>query len=129
MLIVQACTESGAPKGLPEFETTGSGVSHASTGAFSNVTIPAGTTMWFNSQVRYSGLPNQVVRLYSSGGRITFSAGGVTYNLVVPDAVVTIDSRTTASTSFAVGLGRRVSPFSTRDRRSSAPSPGQRRVE
>lgn len=99
-----ACSEAEDSKPALSFETSGAGISHGSTGAFSTVPIPAGTTIWFNSEVRYSGVPNQVVHLYSNGARITFTAGGVNYNLTVPDGVVTIDPRlASASTTFTAG--------------------------
>ncbi|MFO0726722.1 MAG: DUF4215 domain-containing protein [Myxococcota bacterium] len=103
-LLVVGCLEQ-EPRDSASFsgvETSSAGLTARSTsGGFSNVAISAGTTIWFNSEVRYSGLPNDIVRLYMNGSRVTFSAGGTNYNLVVPDGEIVIDPHlTTASTTF-----------------------------
>src|SRR4051812_41677955 len=77
--------------------TTGS--SNASN--FNGTAIAAGSSIWFSSVFKVSGVGSAPVRVFVSSQHIAFSANGVSYDLPVPDGLVTITpGATTASTTF-----------------------------
>jgi hypothetical protein len=56
---------------------------------FNGTAIPAGRSIWFNSIVKATNLPNGGVVGYRNA-HITFTAGSQVYSLPVPDAVITV---------------------------------------
>jgi hypothetical protein len=73
---------------------------------FNPTAIPAGDTVWFDSEFKVGGLPpgTSSLTLHVTGQTITFSASGSNYSLPVPDATVTLSSSTSvASTTFDAG--------------------------
>jgi hypothetical protein len=76
-----------------------SGSSSASN--FNGTAIAAGRTIWFTSVFKVSGLGSAPAHLYVTSQHIAFSANGVSYDLPVPDGIVTITpGATSASTTF-----------------------------
>jgi hypothetical protein len=72
------------------------------TASFNGTAIPAGDTLWFNSAFTASGLPKTApATIHADNGTISFTAGGTTFNVAVPNAVVVLTpGATSASTSF-----------------------------
>ena len=69
---------------------------------FNGTAIPAGDTVWFNSEFQASGLGNGPVTLQFTNQTITFTANGTNYNLSVPNSTVTFTPGTTvASTTYS----------------------------
>jgi hypothetical protein len=72
---------------------------------FNGTSILAGRTIWFNSVFKPSGLSgtgDTTIRMIN--GSITFTVGGTTYNLPVPNATVTFSrTATTATTTYDAG--------------------------
>jgi hypothetical protein len=67
------------------------------TANFNGAAMPAGTTLWFNSSFKVSGLGPQGATLHVNHASVTSSAFGV----AVPDAVISLSpTATTASTVF-----------------------------
>ena len=66
---------------------------------FNGTAIQAGNTLWFNSVLKVHGLGSQPVTISFTNQVITFTSGGTTYNLPVPDATVTFDPAATAATT------------------------------
>jgi hypothetical protein len=80
------------------------------TSNFNGTPIAAGTNIWFNSVVKVSGLGSAPATLKMVNSSISFMANGLSYNLPVPDAVITFDpSATTATTTFSVAANEWVS--------------------
>jgi hypothetical protein len=68
---------------------------------FNGTAINAGDTIWFNSEVKVSGLGATPATLHLVNSAIDFSAGGTSYHLNVPNADVTFSpTATTATTTF-----------------------------
>src|SRR5205814_6419975 len=68
---------------------------------FNGTPINAGTTIWFNGTLNASGVGKKGATIRFDQSTIRFMANGVSYNLAVPDAVITISpTATTASTVF-----------------------------
>jgi hypothetical protein len=69
---------------------------------FNKNAIGAGRFIWFSGVVKANGLGTGTATLKFSRQTVTFTAGGTTYTLVVPDGLVTFSSTaTSATTSFA----------------------------
>ena len=68
---------------------------------FDGTTLKAGSTLWFNSEVRVKGLGSSPVTLHVLHGEIDFRAGGTSYQVPVPDATITFSpTATKATTTF-----------------------------
>jgi hypothetical protein len=77
---------------------------------FNGTPIAAGSTIWFNSVVKVSGLGSAPATLSLVNSSINFTANGVSYNLAVPGASVTFDpTATTATTTFNAAANEWVS--------------------
>ena len=67
---------------------------------FNGTFVPAGTYLWFNSHFKANNVTNGTVIDFSKGS-ISFTAGGTSYNLAVPDAEITFSSSVSCtSTTF-----------------------------
>jgi hypothetical protein len=66
---------------------------------FNGTAVQAGNTLWFNSVLKVHGLGSQPVTISFTNQVITFTSGGTTYSLPVPDATVTFDPAATAATT------------------------------
>ncbi len=88
---------------------TGSALSVVSTN-FSRPPIAAGNTIWFDSVlsakpprgpdgIQEMDLSNHTVIVYVTNGTITFNANNATYNLPVPDAMITFTPTVTSATT------------------------------
>jgi hypothetical protein len=79
-------------------------ISSSITSDFNGTPIPGNAYIWFNSVIHLSGgVPPTPFTTSIRDGRISFSAGGTGYTLSVPDAVITFDSQTKATTTFSNG--------------------------
>jgi hypothetical protein len=68
---------------------------------FNGTAIPAGSTVWFSSVFKFSGVGSDPVTLSVTNQTISFTANGANTTLSVPNSVVTIDpSATSAVTTF-----------------------------
>ena len=71
---------------------------------FNGTAIAAGSTVWFNSVLKVSGLGAAPVTLNVANGEIDFTANGTAYALAVPDATITFTpGATAATTTFNTG--------------------------
>jgi hypothetical protein len=67
---------------------------------FNGTPVSAGSFIWFNSHFKATNVKNGTVIDFTQG-TITFTAGGTSYNLAVPDAEITFSSNSSCtSTSF-----------------------------
>ncbi len=74
---------------------------------FNGTPIPAGRWIWFNSNFKPDKTPDTLTTLTLTNSRVTFTSGGVSYNLAVPNARITLDpSATCSSTSFNAAMNR-----------------------
>jgi hypothetical protein len=60
------------------------------TGNFNGIAIRAGDDLWFSSRAAVSGVPASGATLEVTNQTISFTAGGTSYNLAVPDTTVTL---------------------------------------
>jgi hypothetical protein len=68
---------------------------------FNGTPIPAGSSVWFNSVLKVSGLGSQPVTLKVVNATINFATPDTSYNVSVPSASITFSpSATTATTTF-----------------------------
>jgi K319-like protein len=68
---------------------------------FNGTAIPASDFIWFNSVFKAGSLGSSTVRIFLRAASIQFSAGGTSYNIPVPDALITFSpTATTASTNY-----------------------------
>jgi hypothetical protein len=68
---------------------------------FNGTAIKAGSTVWFTSVAKVSGLGSSPVELHVVNASIDFTAGGTTYDVAVPNADIKFSpTATTASTVF-----------------------------
>jgi hypothetical protein len=72
---------------------------HGLVSNFNGTAIQAGDTLWFNSVLNVHGLGSRPVTISFTNQVITFTSGGTTYSLPVPDATVTFDPTATAATT------------------------------
>lgn len=71
------------------------------TAGFNSTPISAGRTIWFASMVSANGLGQSTPTVKVKDAKITFSANGSTYDVPVPDGVITFSNTATqASTTF-----------------------------
>ena len=74
------------------------------TSNFNGTAIAAGSTVWFNSVLKVSGLGAAPVTLDVVNGEIDFTANGTAYAVAVPNATITFTpGATTAATAFNAG--------------------------
>ncbi len=74
------------------------------TANFNGAPIAAGNDVWFNSVLKVSGLGTSPVTIGLQNATISFTAGGQTYNLAVPNALITFSpTATSASTTYDAG--------------------------
>ena len=84
------------------------------TSNFNGTPIEAGRWIWFSSVVKIKGVGSSPVQISFDDSTVTFDSGGVTYNLAVPNAQLTVDpSALTASTSFVGGTWFTLVPSDT----------------
>jgi hypothetical protein len=70
---------------------------------FNGTAIVPGSTIWFNSVLKVSGLTSSPVTLHVVNGEIDFSANGTPYHVAVPDAFITFSpAGTSGTTTFDV---------------------------
>jgi hypothetical protein len=73
------------------------------TSNFNGTAIRPGSSLWFNSVAKVSGLGSQPVELDVVNASIDFTAGGTSYHLAVPNSSLTfVPGATSASTTFDV---------------------------
>src|SRR6478672_1855796 len=73
------------------------------TGAFNKAPIPVGDTIWFSSFGTVNHLPTDPSTMRVTGSSVTFSAGGQTYTVAVPDTTVNFTPTATQATTSFVG--------------------------
>jgi SdrD B-like domain len=74
---------------------------------FNATPIAAGNVIWFNSNLKLSGLGSGTTHVFLDGATVQFVSNGVSYNLPVPSAMITISSSATcASTTFNQAMNR-----------------------
>ncbi|HEX7958285.1 MAG TPA: PKD domain-containing protein, partial [Terriglobales bacterium] len=66
---------------------------------FNGTAIPAGDYVWFSSVLKTSGIGSAPVRVFLRNSTVQFTANGVSYNLAVPDALITYSPAATAATT------------------------------
>ncbi len=121
MTLTPTQTETSTPTSTPEIPTpTASATLSASLtptltpvnssieSNFNGTAISAGNTIWFNSVAKVSGGDrSNPIHMMVTNAKIQFTAGGVDYDLPVPDAIITISpSATQASTAFNTDRNR-----------------------
>jgi hypothetical protein len=68
---------------------------------FNGTSVPAGTFIWFNAHFKANNVPSNGVTIDFTKGNISFTAGGTSHSLAVPNARITFSpSATCSSTSF-----------------------------
>jgi hypothetical protein len=77
----------------------------AITGNFNGTAIPAGDTLWFSSVAKIQNMPASGTTLDVTNQTISFTAGGVSYSLHVPDSTITLAPGTTDTTLTTDGSG------------------------
>jgi SdrD B-like domain len=73
--------------------------SSAISASFDGAALRAGSTLWFNSELRVKGLGSSPVTLHVLDGEIDFRAGGTSYQVAVPNATITFSPTATAATT------------------------------
>jgi hypothetical protein len=69
---------------------------------FNPTGIPAGDTIWFNSNLQVGGLPNNApVTIHVENSTISFTSGGTAYSVAAPNGVIVLTpGATSASATF-----------------------------
>ena len=68
---------------------------------FNGTAVAAGTFIWFNAHFKANNVPANGVTIDFTNGNISFTAGGASYSLAVPNAKITFStSATCTSTTF-----------------------------
>lgn len=68
---------------------------------FNGTAVSAGTYIWFNAHFKASNVPSSGATIDLTNGNISFTAGGTSYSLTVPNARITFSpSATCTSTTF-----------------------------
>lgn len=71
---------------------------------FNGTAVAAGDYIWFNANFKANNVPHTGVTILFTQGKISFTSGGVAYNLNVPNAQITFStSATCTSTTFDSG--------------------------
>jgi hypothetical protein len=73
---------------------------------FNGTFVPAGTSIWFNSHFKATNVKDGTVIDFTNGS-ITFTAGGTSYNLAVPDAEITFSSSASCTSTTFDSLNNR----------------------
>jgi hypothetical protein len=74
---------------------------------FNGTPIAAGNVIWFNSNLKLSGLGSGTTHVFLDGATIQFVSNGASYTLPVPSAMITISPAVTcASTTFNQAMQR-----------------------
>jgi hypothetical protein len=99
---------AAAQHGLPTLETLEDRVVPSSTGLissnFNGTAIQAGSTVWFNSVVKVSGVGSSGATIHVDHSVVDYTVKGVTNEVAVPDATLKFDpSATVATTTFDAG--------------------------
>ncbi len=68
--------------------------------AFNSTPIHAGRTIWFSGALVVTNLSSPRAQITVDNATIQFTANGNNYRLPIPDAVVTVDTTSTATTTF-----------------------------
>ena len=96
-----ASCSSGCGDPCPSFAWEGQGV------LFNATAIPAGRTIWMPAAIQVTGLPPGGATVKLTGAHVAMSAGGVYYNLPVPEGWVTFQPGvTTATTAYDAAHNR-----------------------
>lgn len=73
---------------------------------FNGTSVPTGSFIWFNANFKAQNVPSSGVTIDFTSGSITFTAGGTSYNLQVPNAKITFSpSASCSSTTFDTSTG------------------------
>jgi hypothetical protein len=73
---------------------------------FNGTPVPAGSYIWFNAHFKANNVPQSGVTIDFTNGNISFTAGGTSYSLAVPNARITFSpSAMCSSTSFDSATG------------------------
>ena len=84
------------PPPPPPCEATASNPSN-----FNGTSVPAGAILWFNSHFKANNVPKNGVTIDFTNGNVSFTAGGTSYSLAVPNARITFSpTATCTSTNF-----------------------------
>ena len=71
---------------------------------FNGTSVPAGSYLWFNANFTAHNVPSNGVTIDFTNGNISFTAGGTSYAIPVPNAKITFSSSATCtSTTFDSG--------------------------
>jgi hypothetical protein len=70
------------------------------TSNFNGTSLPAGSSVWFNSVLKVSGLGSNPVTLHVLNGGISFNANGTPYQVAVPNAEITFSPTATSATTI-----------------------------
>lgn len=71
---------------------------------FNGTFVPAGSYLWFNANFSAHNVPSSGTTIDFTNGNISFTAGGTSYNVSVPNAKITFSSSATCtSTTFDSG--------------------------
>jgi hypothetical protein len=71
---------------------------------FNGTLVPAGSYLWFNANFTAHNVPSNGVTIDFTNGNISFTAGGTSYSIPVPNAKITFSSSATCtSTTFDSG--------------------------
>lgn len=98
------------PAEINESCTSNSGI----IASFNSISIRAGRHIWFNSVFDPSSMGNGPVNFTVTNGKITFTANGQNYSLVVPDATIQFSNTIqTPVTQYGTGGWKTLVPLST----------------
>ena len=115
-LLGQAMTPSvqALPLTTAQSTCTGSPTTSIATN-FNGTAIPGNSTIWFSSVFNLPGTNiNSPTTINVNNATITFTSGGTTYNVAVPDSTITLQpGATSATTSFSAGQWSTVAPPNT----------------
>jgi len=68
---------------------------------FNGTSVPAGSYIWFNANFKANHVPSTGVTIDFTNGNISFTSGGTSYSLAVPNAKITFSpSASCTSTTF-----------------------------
>ena len=67
---------------------------------FNGTSVAAGTFIWFNAHFKANNVPKNGVTMDFTNGNISFTAGGTSYSLAVPNAKITFSTRATCTSTI-----------------------------
>lgn len=73
--------------------------SAANSSNFNGTAVPAGSYIWFNAHFKANNVPSSGVTIDFTNGNISFSAGGTSYSLSVPNAKITFSASASCSST------------------------------